>query len=42
MEESEEAKLLHKDYELQRQIVKDLLREKMQRELKINKLNKKL
>ena len=33
---------LQKDYQLQRQIAKDLLKEKMQREMKILKLNKRL
>ena len=31
-----------RDYELQRQIAKDLLKEKMQRELKLLKLNQRL
>ena len=34
--------LPNRDYELQRQIAKDLLKEKMQRELKLIKLNKRL
>ena len=33
---------MQKDYELQRQIAKDLLKEKMQREMKVIKLNKRL